>query len=244
MSEFICGRNSVIAALKSEREINRVLIAQGVDRSFSAQVVALCKKRGIPYVITNRLQLEKIAGADNRGIVAQVAAIKYVEIEDILALAAERKEHPLVIVLSEVEDPHNLGAIIRTACCAGAHGIIIPKRRAASVNHTVDKVSAGAVAYMPVARVANLTQAVRELKKAGLWVVAADMMGGDYRDVDLSGPLAIVMGGEDKAIGPLLLKECDFVARIPITGEISSLNVSAAAAILIFEAINRRRGSK
>ncbi len=244
MSELICGRNSVIAALKSNREINRVLIADGVERSFSAQVVALCRQRGVPYMVTDKRQLEKLAGSDNRGIVAQVAAIKYVEICDILTAAAEKNEQPLIIILSEVEDPHNLGAIMRTACCAGAHGIIIPKRRAAAVNQTVDKVSAGAVDYLPVARVPNLTQAVKELKKAGLWIVAADMQGEDYDKVDLTGPLAIVMGGEDKAIGPLLLKECDLVAKIPITGPITSLNVSAAAAILIFEVKRRGRCGK
>jgi 23S rRNA (guanosine2251-2'-O)-methyltransferase len=244
MSEFICGRNQVLSALKSGREINRVLIARGVEKNFSAKIVALCKKRGIPYVMSEKVQLEKLVGSDHRGVVAQAAAIKYVEISDILAAAQAKGEEALIVLLAGVEDPHNLGAIIRTACCAGAHGVVIPKRRAALVTQTVEKVSAGAIEFLPVARVSNLVQAVKELKEAGLWVVAADLDGEDYWAIDFSGPLVIVLGGEDKAIGPLLLKECDFTAKIPMSGEISSLNVSAAAAILIFEAMKKRMCAK
>ncbi len=240
MAEIISGRNSVLEALRSEREINRVWFADHLEQGFGQQIMALCKERGIPFSKVDKLQLQKIGGDDNRGVVAEVASAAYVEVEDILALAAHKNEPPLVVILDEVEDPHNLGAIIRTALCAGAHGIVIPKRRSASLNQTVAKISAGAVEHLPVARVSNLCNAVDCLKKQGLWIVGADMDGQTLWDLDLSGPLALVMGSEGQGISKLLKSKCDFIASIPMSGPINSLNVSASAAVLLYE-IKRSR---
>ncbi|MCL2677793.1 MAG: 23S rRNA (guanosine(2251)-2'-O)-methyltransferase RlmB [Clostridiales bacterium] len=242
MNEMICGKNSVLEALKGGRAVSRVFLAQGIDRAFVRQVIELCREKGVPYLKIPRPQLEKLAGADNRGVAAEIAAAEYVETADILRAAKEKGEPPLLLILAEVEDPHNLGAVMRTALCAGAHGIIIPKRRSATLNQTVAKVSAGAVEHLPVARVANLVAAVAELQEAGLWVVAADMRGAPLWEVDLTGPLAIVLGGEGAGIAPLLLSKCDFKASIPMRGPLSSLNVSAAAAVFLYEAARRRRG--
>ncbi len=238
--EYISGRNSVLEALKAGRSINRVLIGENINRSFAGEIEGLCKGKGIPFIKADKRVLDKLAGPDNRGIAAQIAPAAYISIEDILARAKAKGEEPLLIILSQVEDPHNLGAIMRTAYSAGAHGIIIPKRRAASLNQTVFKVAQGAAEYLPVARVANLVQAAQQLKQAGLWLIAADMNGDNFWDVDFSGPLALILGGEGKGIPPLLLKNCDFSAKIPMLGQISSLNVSAAAAILLYEAVKRR----
>ncbi|MCL2818051.1 MAG: 23S rRNA (guanosine(2251)-2'-O)-methyltransferase RlmB [Clostridiales bacterium] len=240
MSEMICGKNSVLEALKGGRAVSRVFLAQGIDKAFVRQVIDLCREKGVPYLEIPRQQLERLAGEDNRGVAAEVAAAEYAEIADILRAAAEKGEPPLVLILAEVEDPHNLGAVMRTALCAGAHGIIIPKRRSATLNQTVAKVAAGAAGILPVARVPNLVRALEELQEAGLWAVAADMRGAPLWEVDISGPLAIVLGGEGAGIAPLLLSKCDFKASIPMSGPISSLNVSAAAAVFLFEAARRR----
>jgi|GEM_PF-322060 len=240
-TEVICGKNSVLEALKSSREINRVLLAEGLEPAFARQVIDLCRGRAVPYRTVGRNHLAKIAGEDNRGVVAEVASASYVEVSDMLAAAQAAGQSPLIVILDGVEDPHNLGAVIRTALCAGAHGLVIPKRNAVSLNQTVSRVSAGAIEHLPVARVANLVQTVDELKKEGLWIVAADMNGERLWDVDMSGPLAIVLGGEGRGIAPLLRSRCDFVASIPLKGAVSSLNVSAAAAVMLYEALRRRQ---
>lgn len=240
MDEYICGRHSVIEALKSERQINKVLIGDTVEPRFRREIEELCRAKGVPFQKAEKRVLDKVAGPDNRGIAAQVAAAAYVEVEDILEAARTKGEAPLVVILSQVEDPRNLGAIIRTAHSAGAHGIIIPKRRSAVLNQTVFKAAQGAAEYLPVARVSNLVQTAQQLKESGLWLVAGDMNGSNYWDVDLSGPLALVLGGEGQGIQPLLLKTCDFVATIPMLGKLNSLNVSAAAAVLLYEVVKRR----
>ena len=240
-TEIICGRNAVIEALKSGQAVNKVYLSDSNDPAFAAAIFKLAKARGIPCREMPKSQLQKLAGPDHRGVAAELAAMEYAEIADILALAKERKEAPFVILLDEVEDPHNLGAVIRTALCAGAHGVIIAKRRAAALNQTVMKTSAGAAAYLPVARVANLNQALKELQDAGCWAVAADMEGQSLWETDLKGPLVLVMGSEGKGIAPLLKKGCDYVASIPMQGNIGSLNVSNAAAIFMYEALRQRR---
>lgn len=240
--EIICGRNAVLEALKSGLSINKVALADNTDPAFSASVFKLCKERGIPCRKIPKQQLQKVAGADNRGIAAWMAVAEYAEISDMLALAQNRNEPPFIIVLDGVEDPHNLGAVIRTAQVAGCHGVVIPRRRACSITQTVMKTSAGAAAYLPVARVANLNQAADELKAAGCWLVAGDMDGKLLWQVDMKGPLALVLGGEGEGISPLLKKNCDLVAALPMQGSIGSLNVSAAAAVLIYEAVRQRLG--
>ena len=239
-SEIICGRNAVIEALKSGRAVNKVWLADNNDPVFSAAVFRLCQQGGVPCHKLPRIKLDKLAGPDHRGVAAELAALEYVELADILAAAAEKGEPPFVILLDQVEDPHNLGAIIRTALCAGAHGVVVPRRRAAALNQTVLKTSAGAANYLPVARVANLNQALDQLKQAGCWAVAADMDGSEMWDCDLTGPVALVLGGEGAGLSPLLKKNCDLVAAIPMRGSLGSLNVSNAGAVLMYEILRQR----
>jgi len=241
-NDIICGKNSVLEVLRAGRPVNKVLLAKGQDKGFIREVQALCRAKGVPCQEIERQRLVDIAGADHRGVVAQVAPYEYAEISDILALAQERKETPLIIILAEVEDPHNLGAVLRTAECAGAHGVIIPKRRAAAVTETVAKVSAGALAYIPVARVTNLVQAMEELKEAGLWVAGAHMTDAtSLWESDLRGPLALVLGSEGQGIPRLVAEKCDFMVAVPMSGHITSLNVSATAAVLLYEIMRQRQ---
>ncbi len=242
MAEIVCGRNAVLETIKSGQTVNRVLIADNIDPAFAAAVFKLCKAQGVPCRKLPKQQLQRLAGPEHHGIVAEVAAMAYAEIADLLALAAERNEPPFLLVLDGVEDPHNLGAVIRTALAAGVHGLVIGKHRAAALNQTVLKTSAGAAAYLPVARVTNINQALEELKQAGLWLAAGDMDGQPLWQVDLTGPLALVLGGEGQGLSALAKKNCDYVAAIPMQGPIGSLNVSVSAAILLYEAVRQRRG--
>ncbi|MDO4582231.1 MAG: 23S rRNA (guanosine(2251)-2'-O)-methyltransferase RlmB [Bacillota bacterium] len=240
MPEIISGRNAVIEALKAGSTITQVYVADKCEPPFAAKISQLCRDHNVPLKRVPKQQLERMAGPDHRGVAAELAAAVYVELDDILQRAASAGQPPLLVMLDGVEDPHNLGAIIRTALSAGAHGLVIPKRRAASLNATVMKTSAGAAAYLPVARVANLNQAAAQLKAAGCWLVAADMDGQPLWETDMSGPLAIVLGGEGSGVSPLLKKNCDIIASIPMYGAVSSLNVSAAAAIMLYEAVRNR----
>lgn len=244
MAEKIYGKNAVLEGMKSGQTIHKVWLAQGMDRVFTAKITALCKEKKIPFTFVERSVLDNMTGEHHQGVAAEVSDFTYVEVEDILAQAAEKGEAPLVLVLSEVEDPHNLGALIRTAECVGVHGIIIPQRRAAAVNETVVKVSAGAAAFLPVARVGNLVQTVEKLKKAGLWVAGAEAErpgSASLWQCDFTGPTAIVLGSEGKGIAPLLLKTCDYLVHIPMAGQVNSLNVSNAGAVLVYEALRQRR---
>ena len=227
-------------ALKSGRSVNKVWLADNNDAAFSGAIFRLCQQAGVPCHKLPRAKLDQLAGADHRGVAAELSALDYVELEDILAAAAEKGEEPFVVLLDSVEDPHNLGAVIRTALCAGAHGVVVPKRRAAALNQTVVNTSAGAAHYLPVARVANLNQALDRLKQAGCWAVAADMDGRTMWSCDLTGPIALVLGGEGAGVSPLLKKNCDLVAAIPMRGALGSLNVSNAGAILLYEILRQR----
>jgi len=239
-ASVICGRNPVIEALKSGRSLNKVIAASGSEHYFLAQIKELCKERKIPFQLAERSRLDAIA-KDNHGVVAYASPYDYVEIADILEVAANRNEPPFILILAEVEDPHNLGAIMRTAECAGVHGLIIAKHGAVPMTETVVRVAAGAAEYLPVARVANLNNEIKELKEAGLWVAGAHMTDAKVCwGADLTGPLAIVMGSEGKGIPPLVAKNCDFMVKIPMHGNITSLNVSASAAVLVYEALRQR----
>ena len=241
MSEIISGRNSVIEALRSDVTVNRVLVAEGIDEHFAGQVLRLCREKHIPVRRLPRNKLNQLAGPDNRGIAAELAGMDYAELTDILRAAKEAGEAPFVVLLDGIEDPHNLGAIIRSAYCLGAHGVVIGSRRAAQVNETVMKTSAGAAALLPVARVGNLNQALAELKENGCWAAAVDMDGDTMWQTDLSGGLVLVMGGEGTGVSSLLKKNCDMVVSIPMSrSQIGSLNVSNAAAILLCEAARQR----
>lgn len=239
---LIEGRNALTEALKSGRTIDKVYVAEGsTDRSL-AHLAAQAKEAGAVVVPVDRRKLDQMSptGA-HQGVIAAVAAHEYASVEDILALAAERGEAPLIVICDELSDPHNLGAILRSAECAGAHGVVIPKRRSVGLTAVVAKTSAGAVEYLPVARVANIANTIRELKERGVWVygTAADGASGLWR-TDLTGPSAIVIGNEGEGMSRLVRESCDVLVSIPMKGHISSLNASAAATVLLYEALRQR----
>ncbi len=239
-SGLVIGRNAVRELLRSGRAVDKLFVS-GREGSIVA-LVAEAKKAGIPVVESEVLKLDKMArGENHQGIIAQAAAKEYCSIDDILALAADRGEMPLIVVCDGVEDPHNLGAIIRTAECCGAHGVVIPKRRACGLTMAVTKASAGAVEHMAVARVQNIASAVEELKKAGVWTFAAEAGGGDFQEADFHLPCALVMGSEGSGVSRLVKERCDFTVSIPMFGQLNSLNVSAAAAILLAHAARKQR---
>ncbi|MDA8443073.1 MAG: 23S rRNA (guanosine(2251)-2'-O)-methyltransferase RlmB [Peptococcaceae bacterium] len=242
MDDLIYGRNSVLEVLKSVRPANKLMLAKGLLTGSAKEIVALARDKKLPIQEVDRKVLDGVVeNANHQGVVLYLAAKEYVELEDILERATQRKEVPFILALDEVADPHNLGALIRTAEAAGAHGVIIPKRRAVGLTGAVAKAAAGAVEYVPVARVANLSQALAKLKDAGCWVVGADMQGEKYPyDVDLQGPLVLVIGGEHKGLGRLLRENCDFVVKIPMFGQISSLNAGVAGSVLMYEAVRQR----
>lgn len=244
-SDVIAGRNPVTEALRSGRAIEKLLIAKG-ELSGSVKVIAaLAKEKHIPIKEVDRKKLDFICGgASHQGIAAIAAVKEYASVEDIFNLAAEKGEQPFIIVLDEIEDPHNLGAIIRTAECAGAHGVIIPKRRAVGLTYTVGKASAGAYEYIPVARVTNIVNTLDELKERGCWVYGADMNGESYCTADLKGASVLVIGSEGKGLGRLVKEKCDAVLSLPMLGKINSLNASVAAGVLMYEFTRQRLGIK
>ena len=236
---LIEGRNAVLETLRSGRAVDKIFLAEGAHL---ADVAAEAKKHGVPTVTCDRRKLDHMSvTGTHQGVIAQAAAQEYVSLDDIFRVAEERGETPLIVVCDGIEDPHNLGAIIRTAECAGAHGVIIPKRRSVGLTAVVGKASAGALEYLPVARVSNLVSTIRDLQKAGVWVfgTAADGDTGLYA-ADLKGPAAIVIGNEGEGMSRLVSEACDFKVSIPMHGRISSLNASNAAAILLYEAVRQR----
>ena len=242
-ANVIIGRNPLMEALKNDREIEKILIGKGAEGSVT-KIVGMAKDKGIPLYQSDKLTLDRIAcGRPHQGVIAYASAYSYGDMEDIYNKAAEKNEDPFVIILDNLEDPHNLGAIMRTAECAGAHGIIIPKRRSCGLTEVVAKTSAGAIEYMPVVKVANIGQAIDQLKEDGFWVAACDMGGNLYYKQDLTGKLAIVIGSEGFGISQLVRKKCDFVVSMPMVGEITSLNASNAAAVLMYE-VRRQRDEK
>lgn len=239
---LIEGRNAITEALKSGRAINKVFLADGdVDKSLG-RLAAQAKDAGAVVVRIDRRKLNEMSptGA-HQGIIASVAAHEYSTIEEILASAEEKGQAPLLVICDELSDPHNLGAILRSAECAGAHGVIIPKRRSVGLTAVVGKASAGAIEYMPVARVSNLSAAIRELKERGVWIYGTAAEGASpLYETDLTGPVAIVIGNEGVGMSRIVAESCDFKVSIPMKGKISSLNASAAAAILLYEAVRQR----
>ncbi len=235
-SDVIAGRNPVNEAIRSSRPIEAVLVARGAKNGAIVGILAKAREKRIPIKEVDPKKLDFLcSGAAHQGIAALASCKEYSTVDEILQLARRRGEPPFVVVLDEIEDPHNLGAVIRTAECAGAHGVIIPKRRSAGLSYAVAKASAGAVEYVPVARVPNICSVIEQLKSAGLWVYGADMNGVHYTDCDYSGPVALVIGGEGKGIGRLVREKCDTVISLPMKGKISSLNASVAAGVLMYE---------
>ncbi len=240
-ADVISGRNPVSEAIRSNRPIDKILVARGEKSGAVIGIIAKARDRQIPIKEVDRTKLDYISGnSAHQGIAAFAAAKDYSTVDEILEYAQSRGEAPFIIVLDELEDPHNLGAIIRTAECAGVHGIIIPKRRSASLSYTVAKASAGAIEYMRVARVTNISGLIDSLKDKGIWVYGADMNGTDYEKCDFSGACAIVIGNEGKGISRLVRDKCDVIVSLPMKGKINSLNASVAAGILMYKAMKNR----
>lgn len=244
-TDLIIGRNAVSEALRSERAIDTLLVVKGERNGSVGRIIAECREKKIVIKEVDKKKLDFMCGQGNhQGVAAYAAAHEYAEVEDILALAEERGEAPFIIICDGIEDPHNLGAIIRTAETSGAHGIIIPKRRNASLTWAVGKASAGAVEYMPVARVGNLASLIDELKEKGIWIYSADMDGQSWCETDYSGGVALVVGSEGNGVSRLIREKSDFIVSLPMRGKITSLNASVAAGILMYEVSRQRLGLK
>lgn len=240
-SDYIIGKNPVIEALKSERDINKIWIADGSNRGQMNQITSLAKEENVLVQFVPKKKIDQMVEGNHQGVVAQVAAYEYAEVDDILAAAQKRNEAPFIILLDELEDPHNLGSILRTADAVGAHGVIIPKRRAVGLTATVAKASTGAIEYIPVARVTNLARTIDELKDRGVWIVGTDAKGKeDYRNMDGKMPIGLIIGSEGKGIGRLVKEKCDFLLRLPMQGKVTSLNASVAASLLMYEVYRKR----
>lgn len=240
INDYIAGRNAVMEAVKSGRPLDSVWIARGERKGSINAIIAKCREKGIPVKEADIRKLDAMA-RNHQGIVAIAACKDYVTVEDILAVAREKNEPPFLIVCDELEDPHNLGAILRTAEAAGAHGVIIPRRHAVGLTDTVYKASAGAVEYVPVARVTNLNDTLHQLKEKGVWIYGLDMDGETWCSTDLSGPMALVVGSEGHGLGRLVRENCDFILSLPMTGQINSLNASVACGILLYEVARQRK---
>ena len=241
---IIEGRNAVIEALRAGETIDKIYLQQGETDRTLGHIASTARAAGVVVVEADKRKLDAMSRTHaHQGVIALAAVREYVSVESILSAAAEKGEAPLIVVCDEISDPHNLGAIIRTAECAGAHGVIIPKRRSAGLTAVVAKTSAGAVAHVPVARVPNLPALLKELKEAGVWVFGTAMDGTTpLYQADLKGPAAIVIGNEGSGMGRLVAENCDFTVSIPMFGKINSLNASAAAAVLLYEAVRQRLG--
>lgn len=235
------GRNAVLEVLKSGRDIEKIIVQKGNVEGTIRRIAGMAKERGIVVQEAARQKLDEMSQTKNhQGVIAIVSEHEYAEVDDILRSAAEKGEKPFIIILDNITDPHNLGAVIRTAECAGAHGVIIPKRRSVGLTAVVGKTSAGALEYMPVARVTNIARTIEEIKKQGVWVACADMDGEDYYDASLDGAIALVIGSEGEGVSRLVKEKCDFTVSIPMYGKISSLNASVAGALLMYEVVRQR----
>jgi 23S rRNA (guanosine2251-2'-O)-methyltransferase len=239
--DIIAGRNAVYEALSAGRTIDSVLIAKGNNGGPVARIIELCRQKNITIKDASPAKLDAMCGGLNhQGVAAIAGAHEYVEVDEILARAKEKGEPPFIIIADEINDPHNLGAIIRSAEASGAHGVIIPKRGAAGLTSAVDKAASGALEYIPVARVSNLVATVEELKKKNIWIYGSEMSGKPFYETDFSGACALVIGSEGSGISRLLREKCDFLVSLPMKGKIESLNASVAAGILMYEVVRRR----
>ncbi|MEW6662233.1 MAG: 23S rRNA (guanosine(2251)-2'-O)-methyltransferase RlmB [Bacillota bacterium] len=242
MNDLVEGKNAVLEALRANRPINKVLVAEGVNPRGMQEIYRLAREQGVPVQLVDRKKLDALARSQShQGVIAQASPKAYVDLEDILAAAALSPRPPLLVLLDDLEDPHNLGSILRSADAAGAHGVVIPRRHGAPLTGAVAKASAGAVEYVPVARVGNMAQTIDYLKGKGIWVAGATMEAvKPHYEEDFSGPLALVIGGEGKGLGRLIKEKCDFLVRIPMQGKLNSLNAAVAASILLFEVVRQR----
>ena len=236
------GRNSVLELLESGKDINKIFIQIGEKHGSINKIISKAKENRIVIVQAEKSKLDKMSQTNNhQGVIAIVPPFEYSSVEDIVEEARKRNEQPFILILDGIEDPHNLGSIIRTAETAGVHGIIIPKRRAAAVNSTVNKVSAGAVQYMKIARVTNISDSIQKLKEAGLWICGTDINTDKYYyNQDLTGPLGIVIGNEGAGMSEKVRKNCDFMVKIPMEGKVTSLNASVSTGIVVYESVKQR----
>ncbi|WP_339253088.1 23S rRNA (guanosine(2251)-2'-O)-methyltransferase RlmB [Sporosarcina sp. FSL W8-0480] len=240
-SELIGGKNPVAEALRSGRELNKIWIAEGLNKKSIGEILSLAKQSGVIVQAVPKQKLDGMLDVNHQGVIASVAAYSYAELDDLFAIAKNRGEDPFFLILDELEDPHNLGSILRTADATGVHGIIIPKRRSVGLTGVVAKASTGAIEHIPVVRVNNLSQTVEELKKAGVWIAGTDAAGSaDYRSMDATLPLAIIIGSEGKGMSRILKEKCDFLYHLPMVGHVTSLNASVAASLLMYEVLRKR----
>lgn len=240
--EMVVGRNSVTEALRRGRAINKLLVQEGIKGGSIGEIVNLAKCQGILVEFVKIEKLNQMSqGLRHQGVIALGAPVPFYELEEVLEIAYSKKQEPFLLLLDELQDPQNVGALIRTANAAGTHGILMPQRRSCPLNAVVAKISAGAVEYVPIVKIGNITQTIKELKKKGFWVVGADMEGMvNYFQGNLTGPIVLVIGAEGKGLGRLVRENCDLLVRIPMNGEVSSLNASAAGAILLYEIVRQR----
>lgn len=237
--EFIAGRNPVAEALRSGRALNKVMVQDGARGV--TEIIAAAKEKGVAVEFVKSDKLDKLAqGVRHQGVVAYAAPVEFKTLEDALKKAAAKGEAPFLLLLDELQDPQNLGALIRTADAAGVHGILLPKRRSCPLNAVVAKISAGAVEYVPVIQIGNIVQQLKDLKKQGFWVAGADMDGEPYTKANLIGPLVLVIGAEGKGLGRLVKENCDIIVSLPMKGGVNSLNAAAAGAVLMYEVVRQR----
>ncbi len=231
--DLIMGRNTVLEALRSERDIHKIWVAEGATKGQIQQVIAVAKENKVMIQVVPKKKLDQMVEGNHQGVIAQVAAYQYAELDDIFRLAEKKQEDPFILLLDELEDPHNLGSILRTADASGVHGIIIPKRRAKS--------STGAIEHVPVVRVTNLSRTIEELKERGVWIAGTDAKGSqDYRRMDGTMPLGIVIGSEGRGMSRIINEKCDFLFHLPMVGHVTSLNASVAASLLMYEVYRKR----
>lgn len=243
--DLLIGRNAILEALGNNRPIDALFVSRGEKNGSICRIIAMCREKGIVIKEVDSKKLDFMCGHSNhQSVVARCAFHEYVSVDEILTLAKVRGENPFIIICDEIEDPHNLGAIIRTAEITGAHGIIIPKRRSVSLTYAVGKTSAGALEYVPVAKVGNLSSEIEKLKEKGVWIYGLDMRGDNYCQTDFSGAVALVIGSEGKGLSRLVKEKCDFIVSLPMKGKISSLNASVAAGITMMEVSRQRLGIK
>ena len=236
------GRNAILEALRNGRDMEKLMVIKGSAEGTIKRIMAQASKKGVVIQEVSRQKLDELSQTKNhQGVIAVVSAHNYATVEEILEYAQSKGEPPFIVILDGITDPHNLGAIIRSAECAGAHGVIIPKHRSVGLNATVGKTSAGAIEYMPVARVTNIVKTMEQVKKQGLWFACADMKGLDYFDTDMKGAIGVVIGSEGDGVSRLVKENCDFTVAIPMYGKIASLNASVAAGLLLYEVVRQRK---
>ena len=240
-NDLIAGRNAVSEALRSQRSINKILLQEGAHGGSLGEIIALAKQKGVPVETVKAEKLDKLAkGLRHQGVAALAAPIAFRTLDDVFARAAEKNEEPFILLLDELQDPQNVGALIRSADAAGVHGVLMPRRRSCPLNAVVAKISAGAVEYVPVVQIGNIAHTIEELKQRRCWIVGADMDGVDFYAANMSGPIVLVIGAEGRGLGRLVKQKCDDVVSIPMNGGVNSLNASAAGAVLMYEVVRQR----